>query len=94
MRFKSILITLLLGSTIVLSQTAPVVTSTEQLSTSEVMALKYLQQENSQLQSDVMGFQKDIAKEHPGYYFNFNTNTLDKVPPAPKAPEPKKEDKK
>lgn len=61
----------------------------ETLTTTEQLAARQLITEITQINQNVGNFEGEITKAHPGYTFNFQTNTLVKIqPPAQTAPAP------
>jgi len=83
-----------------LSITAVAQTDVSQLTATEKFALSGIikesqeaQQATQKAQNDFAAFVADVAATHPGYRFNPQTGSLEKLP-APPAPEKPKTDKK
>ena len=69
--------------------TEKVVPQAEHLTFSEATTFNVLLKETEQVKSDIKHFEDDVAKDHPGYFWDEKTNNLVKVPEKTKEPEKK-----
>ena len=80
-------ITLALVSTVMFAQ-APVTAPAPQLTKTEQLAVRELDEELNNIQVDINALQQEISVSHPGYHVNLMSGQLEANPPAPK-PAPK-----
>jgi len=79
MRNTILVVTLALAGTMMFAQTpVPQLTKTEQL------AVRALDNELNSVQGDINAIQEEVALAHPGYHVNLMTGQLEANPPAPK----------
>lgn len=83
---------ILTASLYIYSQTPVPSNSSEHLSKTEELAIRQVQSDIQQVNQEMVSVLSDVQKDHPGYTFDFRTNTLNKIqqPPTPAPSSPAK----